>query len=89
VRERFGEGVSELRFTRRNLRFDYPITPSQVVSHYLDYFGPAKRAAEGLDADGRNSLRADLERLWSGNNTATDGTTQADAEILKVEAVRR
>lgn len=89
VQERFGEGVSELRLTRCNLHFDYPITPSQVVSHYLDYFGPAKRAAEGLDAEDRNALRADLERLWSGNNTATDGTTQADAEILKVEAVRR
>jgi hypothetical protein len=34
-------------------------------------------------------LREDLEQLWTGNNTATDGTTAIDSEYLEVVAIRQ
>ena len=38
---------------------------------------------------GREALRDDLRNLWSSHNQADDGTTQVDAEILEVVAVRK
>lgn len=88
VRQRFGSGVSELELVRGALHFDYPMPPAAVAEHYLEHFGPTRQAVAGLDADGREALRADLDQLWARANTAGDGTTQVDAEILKVTAVR-
>jgi SAM-dependent methyltransferase len=88
VRERLGEGVSDLRMTPRTLRFDYPMSPAEVVEHYLAHFGPTKRACEALDADGQAALRADLLKLWSDNHIPEDGAPRVDASILEVLAVR-
>lgn len=89
VRERLGAEVADLRLARRNLHFDYPMPPAEVATHYLEHFGPTRQAAAALDTAGREALRGDLEQLWAANNAATDGTTQVDAEILEVVAVRR
>lgn len=88
VRERFGGGVAELNFTRSMLHFDYPMPPADVAEHYLEHFGPTRQAVAGLDRDGREALRGDLEKLWRNANQAGDGTTQVDAEILEVVAIR-
>lgn len=88
VRERLGEAVTDLQIRRGALHFDYQMPPPQVVDHYLEHFGPTKKAVAALDSNGREVLRADLERLWSENNQANDGTTQVDAEILEVIAER-
>jgi SAM-dependent methyltransferase len=44
VRERFGDGVSELTATRTAHRFDYPWPPERVVAHYRKNFDPVIRA---------------------------------------------
>ena len=88
VRRRFGGRVSELRMTRRMLRFDYDMPPEPVVDHYLEHFGPTKAAAASLDDTGRAALRRDLLELWRSNNTASDGGTEVDAEFLEVIAIR-
>jgi SAM-dependent methyltransferase len=87
VKERLGPSVSKLRLDRRHLHFDYPMPPAEVADHYLEHFGPTKKAAEAVGADDREALRRDLERLWANSNQATDGTTQVDAEILEVVAI--
>ena len=88
VRERFREGISELRMTPRKLHVTYPFPPEGVVEHFKTYFGPTKLSFEALSESDQASLWRDLEELWNDHNLATDGTTEADLEYLEVIAVR-
>ncbi len=88
VRERLADGISDLQMTRRKITFTYHFGPAEVVEHFRKYFGPTQKAFESLDADGQAALRADLERLWTENNHATDGTTQVESEYLEVRATK-
>lgn len=88
VRERFGDGVADLRLTRKRYPMKYPFPPSEVVEFFRTYYGPSNRAFAALDADGQQALRSDLEALWSAHNRATDGTTALGAEYLEVAAIR-
>src|SRR5258706_1973389 len=76
VRERFADGISDLVMIRRKITFTYPFGPAEVVEHFRMYFGPTQKAFEWLDAGGQDALRADLERLWTEHNKATDGSTK-------------
>ena len=88
VGKRFSIGVSSLEMVRRNIDFVFPFGPAEVVEHFRKYYGPTQKAFEALDADGQAGLRTDLEELWSGYNTATDGTTKVVSEYLEVKATR-
>lgn len=89
VRGRLGAQCADLRLSRGMLHFDYPMAPAEVTDHYLAHFGPTRWAMSALDADGQAALRADLVRLWTDHNQASDATTQVDGEILEVVAVKR
>ncbi len=88
VRERFGEGISKLETKTQNIRWVFPFSPAEVVEHFRMYYGPTQKAFGLLDENGQLALREDLEKLWTENNQATDGTTIVDAEYLEVRAVR-
>jgi SAM-dependent methyltransferase len=89
VRERFGTGVSALRLTRVNYRFDYPFAPDGVVEFFREYYGPMTRAFEAVAQADRQGLRDDLVALWTTHNRATDPErTQVDAEYLEVVGTR-
>ena len=89
VRERFGDGVSDLRLTRVLYRFEYPFGPSEVVEFFRGYYGPATRAFAAIGEAEQAALRAELAALWSAHNTATvEGRTTVDAEYLEVVATR-
>lgn len=88
VRERLGEGTSQLEVTRRRYPMRYPFPPSEVVEFFRTYYGPTNRASAALDDAGQSALRQDLEQLWTANNVASDGTTHVEAEYLEVAAVR-
>lgn len=89
VRERFREaGISDLRLTRRPIRFHYPFSPAEVVEYFRQFFGPTQFAFAALDADGQAALRSDLEQVWTEYNRADDGTTDVESEYLEVIAVR-
>jgi len=88
VRERLGNGISKLETNPRQINFTFPFSPVEVVEHFRNYFGPAQKAFGALDESGQVTLRRDLERLWTENNRATDGTTLAEAEYLEVIAFR-
>jgi ubiquinone/menaquinone biosynthesis C-methylase UbiE len=88
VRERFGEGISDLQMTRRKITFTYPFGPSEVVEHFRKFFGPTQKAFESLDQAGQDALRKDLVELWEKHNQATDGTTKVESEYLEVIATR-
>ena len=89
VRERFGDGVSDLRLTRVLYRFDYPFGPADVVEFFREHYGPATRAFATLGEAEQAALRAELVELWSAHNTATAaGRTAVDGEYLDVVATR-
>ena len=92
VRERFKEGISHLKVSRRMYPFRYPFPPAEVVEFFRTYYGPSNKAFAALSAhsfEKQFALRADLEQLWTENNTATDGTTSIDSEYLEVVAIRQ
>ena len=89
VRERFGAGVSDLRLTRVNYRFDYPFAPVDVVEFFRKYYGPTTRAFSALGEADRAALRAELANLWASHNKASDpARTIVDAEYLEVVGIR-
>jgi SAM-dependent methyltransferase len=89
VRQRFENGISHLKLTRRIYPFRYPFPPVDVVEFFRTYYGPSYKAFAALDAEKQSDLRADLEQLWTEQNTATDGTTSVGAEYLEVIAIRQ
>lgn len=88
VRERFREGISDLKMTRRVFKSKFPFPPAEVVEHFRTFFGPTKMTFAALGANEQSALRRDLEELWTRHNQATDGTTEAHLEYLEVIAVR-
>jgi SAM-dependent methyltransferase len=90
VRERLKDGVSDIRLTPRLIAFTFPFAGPELVEFWRLYYGPTNRAFASLDADpGRQAaLRADLERLWTEHNQASDGTTYVESEYLEVVATR-
>jgi hypothetical protein len=88
VRERFSEGISDLKFERRKIIFTYPFGPDEVVEHFRKYFGPTQKQFEMLDENGQAALRSDLAALWKEHNQAADGTTRVESEYLEVRATR-
>ena len=89
VRERLADGVADLKMTRRNIMFHYPMDPAGVVELFRQYFGPTVVAFSNLDPDGQAALRSDLEALWAEHNQATDGMTAVESEYLEVRAIKR
>jgi SAM-dependent methyltransferase len=90
VRERFGDGVSALRLTRVNYRFDYPFSAAETVELFRQYYGPATRAFAALGEPQQASLRSELTDLWTSHNQATvRDRTIVDGEYLEVVGTRR
>ena len=87
VRERF-DGVAKIETKPRIVNFAFPFAPAEVVEHFRAYYGPTNKAFGALDEEKQAALRSDLEKLWTENNQATDGTTAVEAEYLEVVATR-
>lgn len=70
--------------------FNFPLSPPEVVAHYLKYFGPTQNTFNALEneKDKQTALRSELENLWKENNLAADGTTRVESEYLEVVARR-
>jgi hypothetical protein len=88
VRERFGEGLSDLSLVRRHYTFSYPFPPSEVVEFFRLYYGPTQQAFASLDSTDGENLRQELEVLWTSHNRAGVGCTMVFAEYLEVIGVR-
>ena len=89
VRKRLGSYVEEIRCTPQLANFDYPFPPNEVVGFFREFFGPVQVAFSRLDEAGQSAYSADLEKLWSGHNLATDERTFVPGEYLEVIAIRR
>ena len=89
VRKRLGEGVRSLKLTRRIYpSWIYPFSVPQVITFFREYFGPIQGVFEKLDEEGQDSLRRELEEVFSQYNRAKDDTTVLEGEYLDVAAIR-
>ncbi|MDQ3801769.1 MAG: methyltransferase domain-containing protein [Acidobacteriota bacterium] len=89
VEERLGgDGIADLKMTRREVTFKYPFSPIEVVEHFRLYYGPTQKAFGALDESGQAALRRDLEQLWTENNQGAGGITEVKSEYLEVIARR-
>jgi SAM-dependent methyltransferase len=90
VRERLKDGITGLEFNRRSMTFIFPFSPVEAVEHFRKFYGPTQKTFQALegDAEKQAALRRDLEKHWTENNLAADGTTQIESEYLEVVARR-
>src|SRR5678815_5329994 len=88
VRERFKDGISNLKLTKQFYHFNYPFSPADVVEFYRLNYGPTSRAFAALEGEEKEKLRHALVDLWSSHNKAADDQTSVDAEYLEVIATR-
>jgi SAM-dependent methyltransferase len=88
VRERLGNGLAELKMTRRMYNFRYPFSPAEVVEFFRENYGPTTKAFSSLDENAAKTLREELVTLWSQHNRGDGGMTVVQAEYLEVVGVR-
>lgn len=81
---RFNGSVYDLQLTRRFITFNFPFSPAEVVESFRRYYGPTLKAFAALDEKGQNTLRQDLEQLWSAHNLSSNGVTEVASEYLEV-----
>jgi SAM-dependent methyltransferase len=91
VTERFaGAGVpkEQISFERDTYTFNFPGTPSQLLTAFRTYYGPTMNAFEAATADGRDAdLQAELEELFNRQNTSPNAdATSIPAVFLRVTA---
>ncbi len=87
LRELFGDGISELKTTRRDFVFRYR-SAEHWLTFWREYYGPTATAFAALDAEGQAALANDLIEVVERHNRATDGTMAVPAEYLEVVAIR-
>jgi SAM-dependent methyltransferase len=89
VIERFGSaGVPADRISclRDVYTFDYPGTPTALLTVFRTYYGPTMNAFEAAEANGREEeLQGELEALFNAQNTSANGAaTSIPATFLRV-----
>jgi ubiquinone/menaquinone biosynthesis C-methylase UbiE len=88
VRDRFRDGVVDVKCKLRFYQFEYPFPPEMVVEFFGQNYGPMAKAFASLDETGRVNLKHELTTLWTSHNRAEGNRTLVDAEYLEVIAVR-
>jgi ubiquinone/menaquinone biosynthesis C-methylase UbiE len=89
VKERFDEGIKELKLTKRLYSsWNYPFAVPDVVAFFRQNYGPTQRAFAALEPEKQTLLRQDLEQVFANYNRATDGTTRLEGEYLEVIATK-
>ena len=88
VRQRFSEGISDLKMERIKVIFRFDMPPAEVVEHFRKYFGPTQVAFSKLDEAGQAALRQELTELFTSKNLAIDGGTENEMEYLEVRATK-
>ena len=89
VIQRFeGAGVprDKISFERDTYYFNYPGSPSELLSVFRTYYGPTMNALEAAEKNGKAAdLQRELEALFnSQNKSAKPGATSIPATFLRV-----
>lgn len=83
VRQRFGSKV-RIETTKRELIFDMPFGPAEVVEMFRNYFGPTKIALSKLDAASQKAMLNELTQHWASHNEGDANHTIVRSEYLEV-----
>ncbi len=84
-----GVPEDQISFQKSTYTFDYPGSPSELVTEFKTYYGPTMNAFAAAAAEGReDSLQTELEELFSEQNTSEDGATSIPATFLRVTVQR-
>jgi SAM-dependent methyltransferase len=91
VIERFAEAgvpADRIEFSRETYAFDYPASPTELLSVFRTYYGPTMNAFAAADADGRTEdLQRELATLFTSQNASPDAdATSIPAIYLQVSA---
>ncbi len=91
VRQRLEPYFTSIEVKPIPLEFDLPTNAAGAVDFFRTYFGPTKVAFSKLDEAGQKALFADLEQLWSSENTAPDPAnhTVIRHEYKQITATRK
>jgi SAM-dependent methyltransferase len=87
LRELFGDGISELKATRRDYIARYP-SGEFLLDYFRTWYGPTKMAFARLDEAGQAALAEDLLDLARRRNMAGDVAQVAPWTYLEVVAAR-
>jgi ubiquinone/menaquinone biosynthesis C-methylase UbiE len=87
VRELFGDGVSELELTKREVKMRH-YSPETWLEYFRTYFGPMVMAFERVGEDGAQALSDDLLELMRSSNIAGDAALVTPAEYAEIVALR-
>jgi len=88
ARRRFGALARSFEAQRRELVFDHPFSPAEVVQFQRDYLGPIHAAFQRLDPPRQQQLAQALERHHTDHNDGDENHTINRAEYLEVRVVR-
>jgi SAM-dependent methyltransferase len=90
VCNRLSHDFTDIKFVRKHYpAWSYPFAVGGVVEYFRTVYGPVKRAFGSLDRAGQQSLREELEVIFSTHSGPQNGTTALQAEYLDVSAIRR
>ena len=66
--------------------FEAPVSPTEYLTWFRDYYGPTMNAFEAAASNGRaDDLFAELDTLFNTRNTTSDpNTTAIPATFLRV-----
>jgi ubiquinone/menaquinone biosynthesis C-methylase UbiE len=88
IRDLFGEGVRDLRFTRRTYTFRFR-SEDHWIEFFRTYFGPIARIFASLDRDGASAFEEQLRAAIRRFNRRPEGPTAIEADYLETIAIRR
>jgi SAM-dependent methyltransferase len=86
LRHLLGDSVSELAITRREFVFRFR-SQTEFVRVFRDYYGPVRKAFDGLDERGRARLSVDLAALANRYDRESGPSVALPAEYIEAIAV--
>ncbi len=85
VRERFGDRA-KVETAKREVVFDFPLSPAKVVDLFRTYFGPTQMTLARLDPAAQAAMLAEMTEHWASGNEGDANHTIVRGEYLEVHA---
>lgn len=85
VRQRFGDKV-RVETAKREVLFDFPFGPAQVVELFRTYFGPTQTTLARLDRAAQVAMLGEMTEHWARRNEGDANHTVVRGEYLEVHA---
>lgn len=92
VSDRFtaaGVPAENIRCQRETYTFNFPVSPSELLTEFRNFYGPTMNAFSAAAERGREAeLQSELEALFAAQNTSTQPEyTTIPATFLRVEVI--